>query len=91
MATLTFDTLKIVKQLKGAGFEEDAAEAISNALVESQRAVTEDLATKYDLKSLESKIDKDLVEIKAEQKLIKWMLGFVLAGVAALILKSFFA
>jgi len=91
MATLTFDTLKIVKQLKGAGFEEGEAEAISNALAESQKAVIEDLATKFDLKALESKIDKDLTEIKAEQRLIKWMLGFVLAGVAALILKSFFA
>jgi len=91
MATLTFDTLKIVKQLKGAGFEEREAEAISNALAESQKAVIEDLATKFDLKALESKIDKDLTEIKAEQRLIKWMLGFVLAGVAALILKSFFA
>jgi hypothetical protein len=44
------------------------------------------LATKGDINRLE----KELTEIKAEQKLMRWMMGFVLAGIAALILKSFF-
>ena len=84
MASITFDTLKFVKQLKAAGFREDQAEALSEAFKESQETTVADLATKSDLKALELKIDGEL-------KLLKWMLGFVLAGVAALIIKAFFA
>ena len=32
----------------------------------------------------------DIARIEAEIKLLKWMMGFVLAGIAALILKAFF-
>jgi hypothetical protein len=84
MATITFDTLKFVKQLKAAGFAEDQAEALSEAFKDSQETTISDLATKSDLKELE-------IRINGELKLIRWMIGFVLAGIAALILKSFFA
>ncbi|HIJ40997.1 MAG TPA: DUF1640 domain-containing protein [Deltaproteobacteria bacterium] len=83
MTTITFDTLKFVKQLKAAGFREDQAKALSEAFKESQGTTVADLATKSDLKALELKFDGEL-------KLLKWMLGFVLAGIAALILKAFF-
>ncbi len=88
MATITFDTLKFVKRLKEAGFNEQQAEALSDAQKETLSEVMDTtLATKGDV----TRIDKELVDIKFELILIKWMLGFVLAGVAALILKSFFA
>lgn len=105
MATITFDTLAFVKRLKNAGFDEIQAEALSDAQKESLTEIIEDrLSTKKDLKELEStlkndisRVEKDLTEVKSEQiklsgeiKLIKWMMGFVLAGIAALILKSFF-
>ena len=32
----------------------------------------------------------DIAEIKSEIKLLKWMIGLVLAGIALLILKAFF-
>ena len=91
MTTITFDTLAFVKRLKAAGFNEDQSEALSEAFKASQETSIKDLATKFDLKDLEIKMDRDFAEIKAEQRLIKWMMGFVLAGIAALILKSFFS
>ena len=44
------------------------------------------LATKADISRLELK----LIEHEGEFKLIKWMLGIVLGGVIALVLKAFF-
>ena len=60
-----------------------------------ETASIENLATKQDLRELETKLTGDMkaleTKLTVEMKLIKWMMGFVLAGVAALILKSFFA
>ena len=42
----------------------------------SQNAAIADLATKFDLKELDLKIERDFTEVKAEQRLMKWMLGF---------------
>lgn len=36
MTTITFDTLKFVRKLKEAGFEEKQAEAVSDAFKEAQ-------------------------------------------------------
>lgn len=36
------------------------------------------------------RIETDLTSIHGEVNLVKWMVGLVLGGVAALILKSFF-
>ena len=82
MVAVAFDTLKFIKRLKAAGFAEDQ-EALSEAFKESQGNTLEDLATKSDLKTLE-------ISLNGEIRLMKWMLGFVLAGIAALVLKSFF-
>ncbi len=96
MATITFDTLKFVRRLKEAGFNEQQAEALSDAQKESLTEIIEDrLAAKKDLKELELTLKADLktleMKMEGELRLIKWMMGFVLAGIAALILKSFFA
>ena len=99
MATITFDTLAFVKRLKAAGFNENQAEALSEAQKDSFAEIIEDrLATKKDLNEMEitlktaiNRVEKNISEVKAEQNLVKWMMGFVLAGIAALILKSFFA
>lgn len=83
MATVAFDTLKFVKRLRESGFGEDQAEALSEAFRDSQETTVSDLATKSDLKALELRFEGEL-------RLLKWMLGFVLAGIAALIIKAFF-
>ena len=81
VATVTFDTHKFIRKLKDAGFEEKQAEALTEAL----RAAIEDseLVTRKDLQL-------ELAPIKTDLTVVKWMLGLVLGGVAALILKSFF-
>ena len=83
MSVTTFDTLKFAKSLKAAGFDEAKAEAISEAFKEAQQTSLQDLATKADLKELELKMNAQLM-------LLKWMMGFILAGVVSLVLKAFF-
>jgi len=94
MSTLTlssFDTLAYVKRLREADVPEKQAEAQAEAL----RAAldTQDVVTKGDLRELELKLRNDISLVRSklggELKTHRWMLGFVLAGVLALILKSF--
>ena len=87
MAAITFDTHEFVKKLKGAGFSESQAEAVAEAQRDSlAQALDSQLATKADISRLELK----LLEHEGEFKLIKWMLGIILGGVIALVLKAFF-
>lgn len=83
MATIVFDTHKFVKKLKESGFNEVQAEALSEALKEAQQSSVENLATKTDLRELE-------LRLTGEITLLKWMMGFVLAGIVSLVLKAFF-
>jgi len=99
MATLTFDTLKFVKRLKSAGFNDEQSEALSEAQRESLSDILDtSVSTKSDIARLEKEIESLRRDVKefdikfgGEMKLIKWMMGFVLAGIAALILKTFFS
>jgi hypothetical protein len=87
MAAVTFDTHEFVKKLKNAGFSESQAEAVAEAQRDSlAQALDSQLATKADVSRLELK----LTEHEGEFKLIKWMLGIILGGVIALVLKAFF-
>ena len=84
MATITFDTLKFVKQLKAAGFDDQQAEALSNAQKESLTEILDTtLATRSDIIRLE----KEIVSSKAE--IIKWVAGMLViqAGVVAALVK----
>ncbi len=56
---------------------------ISEAIIETQRSQLEKIATKIDIKEFELKIIAQLLHLK-------WMMGFILAGVLSLILKAFF-
>jgi len=78
-----FDTLKFAKRLKVAGISDEQAEALSEAFIEAQKTQVENLATKSDLRELELRINAQLL-------LLKWMIGFMLAGVLSQILKAFF-
>jgi len=77
MATVTFDTLEFVKTLESAGMPTRQAEAISVAVRKAHESA--DVATRGDMRVLEAKLD-----------LIKWMLGFLLAGMISLLVKTFF-
>jgi hypothetical protein len=67
--------------LKEAGFSEAQAEAVVDAFAGATGEA--ELATKTDL-------PLELAPIKADITLIKRMLGLLLAGVMALILRAFF-
>ncbi len=81
MASTTFDTHKFIRRLKDAGVPEPQAEAMAEALRDAQGEA--EIVTRQDLQL-------ELAPIKADVQLIKWMLGILLAGVASLVIKSFF-
>lgn len=79
MATITFDTLAFVKQLKSAGYTESQAEAqaqaINQALSDFQNSRLNELATRADLQA-------EIARAKAE--IIKWVAGMLVAQAAIL-------
>ncbi len=88
MGTVTFDTHKLIRKLRTAGFEEAQAEAVADAFTDAQGE--SDLATKRDISELRRDIDVRFERIDGELKLNRWMLGILIAGVMSLVLKSFF-
>lgn len=87
MTTVAFDTLKFVERLEAGGFTREQAKAAAEAFSE---AAGQELATKSDLKELETKQALGFAKIEGEMTLIKWMLGILLAGVLSLVVKNFF-
>ncbi len=80
MSTITFDTLTYARKLKEGGFTQEQAEAQAEAQKEVLSEVLDTtLATKDDINRLEKEIS-----------VLKWMTGFMLAGVLSLIIKTFF-
>ena len=68
MTVLTFDTLKYVKTLKAAGFEEPWAEALADVQRDILSANLEELATKRDIKELEQSTKRDIKELEQSTK-----------------------
>ena len=56
MTAATFDTLRIVKRLREAGFDEKQAETVTDVLRENREADLSQLATKLDLQLLEQRL-----------------------------------
>ena len=98
---IAIDTLKIYERLKAANLNEEAAKEIAEVMREVSLESQKRLVIKSDLlqvkteiegklDKLESKIIERITAMEEELKLIKWMLGILLAGVISLILKAFF-
>ena len=88
MATVTFDTHKYIKTLEGSGVSEIQAEAFSVAQKEAMSEVMDSsLATKDDIHRLELEMRK----LEMLLVVMTWMLGTVIGGIVALIVKAFFA
>lgn len=83
MSSITFDTLKFANKLKEAGVPSAQAEAEASALAEVLDVNLKELTTKDDLKNMEVRLD-------AKIHVLQWMLGFLLAGTASLVIKTFF-
>ena len=86
MTVVTFDTLKFFERLKAAGVSEQQALAMAEA---QKEAFSDALAGSFATKSDIARAEADLTDIKAEQKIMRWMLGFLLAGMVALLVKAF--
>ena len=83
MATITFNSLRVADKLKSAGFTAEQAEAVVRVIAEAQ----EDLVTIKDLDAALSPLKTDLAVLKTEVSQIKWMLGFVIGGIIAVLAK----
>ncbi len=83
MVTITFDSLRVADKLKSAGFTAEQAEAVVRVIAEAQ----EDLVTVKDLDAALSPLKTDLAVLKTEVSQIKWMLGFVIGGIIAILAK----
>jgi hypothetical protein len=81
MATSYIRHPKFVEKLKASGIPDEQAIAIVEAFRDVQSDT--DLVTKEELQI-------ELAPLKSDLLLLKWMVGLILGGIIALILKSFF-
>lgn len=86
MTTLTFDTLKFARRLKEAGMDPRLAEEQAEALAEALEVNLQALATKADIKQLETDLRKDM-QLMEQRLVIKLgsMLVVAIGVVAALV------
>lgn len=84
MSVLAFDTLAFAEELKAAGVPETQAKAHAKAL---STIASEKLVTQF---YLDSRLKELELRIAAEISPIKWGVAVCVAGIMALILKTFF-
>ena len=90
MTILTFDTLELVDKLKAAGISQEQAEAVVRVIAEAQDKLVTTDELKSALDSALAPVKIDLAVLKAEATFNKWMLGFIMAGVLSIVVKTFF-
>ncbi len=81
-----FRHVEICGSLEKCGVPENQARAQSEALKE---VLNTEVATKYDIKEPELKIDTRFEKIQGEFTLVKWMIGFNLAMSVSILFKIF--
>ena len=92
MSTIPFDTHAFYVELVESGLAEKTAEALTKAVTKIELAKIEELATKRDLKEMDTSLQLKIEQTKSE--LQRWMVTVVLgtailqtAIIAALMLK----
>ncbi|AUB82210.1 DUF1640 domain-containing protein [Candidatus Thiodictyon syntrophicum] len=103
MTTIAFDTHKFLRTIKESGVPENQAEAIAEAFraaqVEADPVTRTDLAAhgtdlRHALQETEQRLKEQIDLLRSDLTgkftLLQWMLGLLLAGVASIIIKSFF-
>lgn len=83
MASTTFDSLKLSDKLKTAGFTPEQAETVVRVIAEAQ----DELVTEKDLEVALAPIKTDLAVLKTELTQVKWMLGLIIGGIVAVLVK----
>lgn len=86
MSAITFDTLELTEFLKKAGIPANQAEAVVRAIAKAQ----DELVTKAHLETALAPLRVDMAMLRADQLVMKWMMGVILAGVLSLVMKTFF-
>lgn len=83
MTTITFDSLSYAKKLEAAGFTREQAEVQTQAIRE---VIEEQLATKRDLKDLETSLETKLRDLEYRLTIrLGTMIAAAVATVAALV------
>lgn len=82
MSTITFDTQEAVIRLKTMGVSQEQADAIIRVISDAQ----ESLVTR---EYLDLKFQQELLPIKVDLAVLKWMMGLLLGGMLSLIIKAF--
>ena len=88
MASITFDTLKFVRELQEAGFEEKQAEGIAEAFKDASGEA--ELATKRDIERMEGQVREMKAELNGKLTLVQWMLALVVAAEVMPLAAKFF-
>ena len=85
MATITFDTLKFVETLKTHGMHEEQAKGVAEAFKDAQGEA--ELATRRDMREVESNLKRDMREL--EQRMVIKLGGLMVlaVGVVATLVK----
>ena len=83
MADAAFDTLATARDLEAAGVERAQAEAIAGAVRKAAGADHEELATRTDIASLETKI----ANLRADIYRALWMQGGIIIGAVVALVK----
>ena len=86
--------VELYDALKEAGASEAKARAAAESLVvghDRLERIEEHTGRIPNVEGDLARLDKELAVVKAQIDLLKWMNGIVIAGVLALIIKTFFA
>ena len=86
MTTITFDTLKFTQILEKSGIPHEQAVAMAEAQRESLAEImVAHVVTKQDVQDIKYK----QIEHDGQFTLLKWMLGVLIAGMMAVVVKLF--
>lgn len=88
MSTITFDTLKFVERLERAGVSREQASAMAEAFKDASGEA--EIATRKDIALAVAEIKTEIIGVRGEMALLKWMLCVVLALAVANFAKQFF-
>ena len=87
MAAVAFDTYKMIKRLRDAGFTDAQAEAVSGAVQEGSTVDLSILATKVDLAETRAELKADILRLEtkieaSKADILKWVFGAMAAQTA---------
>jgi hypothetical protein len=103
-AVVMSDTIKQVEQSTSDNIKQ-VKQSTFDTIKQSEQSKSDVLATKADVQAVRTELKADILQVKTELKaeilqvkaelsgqimLLRWMLGFVLAGIVSIIFKLFF-